>query len=533
MTTKPIKEEPHTGLSSTLYLTTELIPKFTGQDKTYSVSRWIQDVEENGEICGWTPLQQLLMARRSLAGTAQLWIQAERPHKTWEELKTALSKEFPDTVDIKTIHELMSQRKKRRDESCIDYMMVMKELGKRGKFPDYVAIKYIVDGIVDHETHKIMLYGVTTYPDLKEKLKIYENIKEKLKLEHRSAFRSEKRSIIQQKSKKCYNCGDGNHLSGDCPQKTQGPKCFHCNEYGHISPMCPHRKNMAVGGRKEDMSTNSNSSKWRTFGDRRNNHGGGGASASGSGERVNKQAMFGHNEEVEMSNSKMTGDSQDSKCQIEYDIYDVNKQSLQEKPLKIVELCGKEASALIDSGSDVNLVSSEFCANVSKSTNNSITLTGLGLAKVKSVGCITTNVVIDGANYDDVLFYVVPKDCMPFDVIIGHEFLKNVVTVMKGCDVWMKPVEWVSKIHCFSCSVDVGHVTNTNLKEEVVQMVENYQPNQIKEAPIQLKIIVKDDVPVVQRPRRISLKEQAVVEEQVSEWLEQGILKTNRKQWTA
>lgn len=42
----------------------DLLPKFTGQDKTYPVTRWIQDVEENGEIGSWTPLQQLLMARR-------------------------------------------------------------------------------------------------------------------------------------------------------------------------------------------------------------------------------------------------------------------------------------------------------------------------------------------------------------------------------------------------------------------------------------------------------------------------------------
>ena len=279
-----------TALNPMLYLTSDLIPKFTGQDKTYPVTRWIQDVEDNGEICGWTPLQQLLMARRSLSGTAKLWMQAERPHKTWEELKAALSKEFPDTIDIKAIHERMSQRKKRRDESCIDYMMVMKELGKRGKIPDYVAIKYIVDGIVDHETNKIMLYGVTTYPDFKEKLKIYETLKEKMKLEHprSSTYKHEKRGIFRHEKtlKRCYNCGDGDHVSEDCPQKAQGPKCFNCNEYGHISPKCPH-KNMAVGGRKEDSSLSS--SRWRssgTSGDRK------GHSGIGSGERVSKQAMF-------------------------------------------------------------------------------------------------------------------------------------------------------------------------------------------------------------------------------------------------
>ncbi|KAL0880270.1 hypothetical protein ABMA27_002727 [Loxostege sticticalis] len=181
-----------------LQMTAELIPTFSGRDDTYSVTRWIDDVESNAEIFEWTPLQQLLIAKRALTGTAQLWLRAERPHKTWEELKAALVKEFPDHVDIKSIHELMSNRKKRPNESCLDYMLVMKELGKRGKMPDYVAIKYIVDGIVDVETNKIMLYGVTSYNDLKEKLKIYETITKKML----STVQAQRRSAVSTSSSK-------------------------------------------------------------------------------------------------------------------------------------------------------------------------------------------------------------------------------------------------------------------------------------------------------------------------------------------
>lgn len=48
----------------------------------------------------------------------------------------------------------------------MDYVLIMNELGKRVKIPDYVAIKYIVDGIQDLETNKILLYGVTSYNEL-------------------------------------------------------------------------------------------------------------------------------------------------------------------------------------------------------------------------------------------------------------------------------------------------------------------------------------------------------------------------------
>lgn len=75
----------------------DLVPKFSGQDKTYSVVRWTQDIEDNFEIFQWTPLQTLIVARRSLIGTAALWLKSERPFKSWEDLKAALQKEFPDT----------------------------------------------------------------------------------------------------------------------------------------------------------------------------------------------------------------------------------------------------------------------------------------------------------------------------------------------------------------------------------------------------------------------------------------------------
>lgn len=156
--------------------------KFSGQDKTQSASRWAHDVDNNGEIFGWSPLQRLIVARRSLTGTAGLWLRSEKPFRTLEELKAGLIKEFPDAIDAKTVHEMMSSRKKKPEESCLDYVLVMKELGKRGKMPDNVAIKYIIDGIQDAEINKIMLYGATTYIKFKEKFKICVMLKEKTAL---------------------------------------------------------------------------------------------------------------------------------------------------------------------------------------------------------------------------------------------------------------------------------------------------------------------------------------------------------------
>ncbi|KAG7306072.1 hypothetical protein JYU34_008653 [Plutella xylostella] len=156
------------------------IPRFSGADPTYPAARWVEEISDNAEVFGWSPSQKLLMARRALTGVAGLWLRTENTFKTFEELQRALLEEFPYDANPKVIHELMTNRKKKHDESCYEYMLVMKELGKRGGFEDYVAIQYIVDGIEDCVIHKVMLYGVTTYPDLKEKLKIYEYMKSKM-----------------------------------------------------------------------------------------------------------------------------------------------------------------------------------------------------------------------------------------------------------------------------------------------------------------------------------------------------------------
>lgn len=538
------------GNGSMLQMTSELISSYSGQDSTYTAARWVQEVEDNAEIFGWTPLQQLLVARRALTGTAALWLRAERPFKTWEDLKAAIMKEFPDSVDMKTIHETMSTRKKHANENCLDYMLTMKELGKRGKMPDYVAIKYIIDGICDFESNKIMLYGVTTYSELKEKLRIYECVKNKMAQQQ---VRHPTRS--KDVRNRCFSCGEIDHTSAYCPHKEKGTKCFKCNEFGHIATSCTNSYQRRNGTTTAPEHSRSRDRLHSTrFGQTRN--------PAHENERRQqdlklKRTMFGQLTETTHSLEANTHSSNEEYDDVHSFVPHLSKSNTSMsnnnevmqivnnssegscKPVKSITVCGLSVKALIDSGSDVNIISSKFYEKLGqpKAENANIVLSGIGQSVVRSLGMCSLQFVVDKQHFDGV-FHILSSDYVPYNVIIGQEFLKSVTMLMTDGAVRLLPKddEWMQCMLVDKHDFDsvVGPMADSELKRQVHRLIHTYgKPVQEKEAPIQLRIVLKDDIPVTHRPRRLSLKEQEIVEKQVSEWLEKKIIRVSYSEYSS
>lgn len=71
---------------------------------------------------------------------------------------------------------------------------------------------------------------------------------------------------------------------------------------------------------------------------------------------------------------------------------------------------------------------------------------------------------------------------------------------------------------------EINHIQNKSIKKEVEYLVKEYKPNKTKESPIELKIILTDDIPVSQRARRLPPNEKDIVENQIKEWLQDGII---------
>jgi len=54
-------------------------------------------------------------------------------------------------------------------------------------------------------------------------------------------------------------------------------------------------------------------------------------------------------------------------------------------------------------------------------------------------------------------------------------------------------------------------------KSEVEKLITGYEPKQTIRSPVEMKIILEDDVPIFQHPRRTSYENRALIDKQVQE----------------
>ncbi|GFV25651.1 retrovirus-related Pol polyprotein from transposon 412 [Trichonephila clavipes] len=74
-------------------------------------------------------------------------------------------------------------------------------------------------------------------------------------------------------------------------------------------------------------------------------------------------------------------------------------------------------------------------------------------------------------------------------------------------------------------SYDLPHVKNFNTRNYLSSLIKDYKCNKIKSTKLKMNIKLKNDIPVCQRARRLSCSEKLQVNNQIDDWLRQGIIK--------
>lgn len=185
-----------------------------------------------------------------------------------------------------------------------------------------------------------------------------------------------------------------------------------------------------------------------------------------------------------------------------------------------------QINAMIDSGSAVNVIkSSEYfkCGELILNTAK-IGLTAFGGNEISTLGSFSATIIINGEKYVSQM-HVVPDKMTEEAVIIGNALLKE---TNYGCidgEFNIRPKCFLNHINVGKDNeVDLSHLS-TEQSVEVSYMIEDYKPTNSKTTDIQLKIILADETPIYQHPRRLAEKEKSEVETQIDKWLREGIVR--------
>lgn len=271
------------------------------------------------------------------------------------------------------------------------------------------------------------------------------------------------------KSKRCYNCGGKDHLSNECPEKIKGPKCFKCGEFGHVSIKC---------------------------------------------NKINKP-----------------------RC----DAIEANDK----KTYKEVMILGKNIKAIIDTGSDLNLIlaSRHVQLGTPSLSAQTIPFKTVGANTHRTLRRFKASVKIDGLMFE-FNFDVVPDEFISNDVLLGGELTEQAELRISGRRALLckrvsqcKDEESISNSWRAVLNIDVSselddkpdvsiqHIKNPEIKSESKKLVENYVPVKSKDTGVKMCIVLHDDAPVYQNPRRLSAEQKTQVNEIIDRWISEGVVR--------
>lgn len=88
-------------------------------------------------------------------------------------------------------------------------------------------------------------------------------------------------------------------------------------------------------------------------------------------------------------------------------------------------------------------------------------------------------------------------------------------------------------LECSRSNVNIGDIEDPAMKYELQKMIINYQPQRTKQVAISLNLVLKDEVPVYERARRLAPAEKEQVSAIIRDWLQEGIIRPSTSEYAS
>jgi len=419
-----------------------------------------------------------------LKGKALEWFHSDpaRIESSVDDLLCELREMFDHRPSRIELRKTFEQRVWQKGETFHEYVHAKTILANRASIDKDEVLDYIIDGIpITSLRDQARIGGFTTKASL---LRAFEkvNLRERFpanatrKTEatsggHRQGAEKTDREKPRNE-KRCFNCGQRNHMGSDCPTKSEGPKCFSCGERGHLASKCKQQKTVS--------NTNL----------------------------VMQDARKKYMKEVSINNRKIEAliDTGSDICLMRADQHiEIGAPKLRKNKIQFRGI-----------GSGDNITSGEFSAIITIDNNDYP---------------IVIHVISDTLMKHSLLIGADFLDTVQITISAGNIAVNAPKLILDNKE--FSEICQISSDFDEINGTDVTHIPDIKHKNAIQNLIEEYEPKKTRDVGLKMTILLKDDEPVYQRARRLSPLEREKVNVQINEWIREGIAQPSLSEYAS
>lgn len=201
--------------------------------------------------------------------------------------------------------------------------------------------------------------------------------------------------------------------------------------------------------------------------------------------------------------------------------------------LKRTRIDNKNFECLIDGGAEVSLIKeSKYKEHFEEKQIEkcNVNMVGFGGATTKAKGKFLSTVELDRVKMKH-YFVIVPDYAVNYDVVIGYDILgKCRYTSDENGYNFFSIISETELDERDIMNISVGNDT-LNFEKEIERLKDNYKPSNIKQSPIEMKILLEKEEPVYASPGRKTPEDAKIITKQIEEWLKGGIIRKSTSQY--